>query len=127
MPMPMNVLEVAIYAMVLSASQPAAFDCVAVRPEGVNCTNGLAAREDGPGVLAFSSGVRVLKDRDGRVHLSDGTQTFFDASAWVTFKDADGRTVVSVRKTGTFRFRFSNGYTCEIIGQDHGIAHCRRS
>lgn len=122
--MPMNVLEVAIYAMVLTASQPHPYECVAVKPEGVNCTNGLAAKDENPGVLAYNTGIKVIKDAQGRVTLSNGLGTYFDASAWVAFKDAGGKTVVSVRKTGPFRFKFSNGFTCEAMGPEQDMARC---
>ncbi len=122
--MAMNVLEVAIYAMVLTASQPRPYECVAVKPEGVNCTNGLAAREENAAVLAYNTGVQVIKDAQGRVRLSNGLSTHFDASAWVAFKDAAGQTTVSVRKTGPFRFKFSNGFTCEAMGAERDMARC---
>jgi hypothetical protein len=114
--MSMNILEVAVYAMVLTAGQPNAYECVAVMPEGVNCTNGLAAKNDGPNLL-FSSGVQVRKDRQGRVTLSNG---------WVAFEDGEGKTVVSVRKTGPMRFKFSNGYQCEAMGNPEDMARCYR-
>lgn len=123
--MPMNVLEVAIYAMVLTASQPRPYECVTVQPEGVNCTNGLAVASETPnGVMAFNSGVQVIKDNQGRVRLSNGITTHFDSSAWVAFKTPGGQTLVSVRKTGPFRFKFSNSFQCEMIGQNQDMARC---
>ncbi|MBP2315805.1 hypothetical protein [Azospirillum soli] len=122
--MAMNVLEVAIYAMVLTASQPRPYECVAVKPEGVNCTNGLAAKEENASVLAYNTGVQVIKDAQGRVRLSNGLSTHFDSSAWVAFKDSAGQTKVSVRKTGPFRFKFSNGFTCEAMGPEQDMARC---
>lgn len=122
--MPMNVLEIAIYAMVLTAQQPRPYECVAVQPEGVNCTNGLAAKNDGPHLL-FNTGVQVRKDRQGRVTLSNGMKTRFDSTAWVAFEEGEGnKPVVSVRKTGPMRFKFSNGYVCEAMGGD--MARCHR-
>lgn len=124
--MPMNALEVAVYAMVLSLGQPAPFECVAVQPSGVNCTNGYAVAEDGPGVLAYGKDLRVIRDAQGRVRFSDGTTTHFDASAWVSFKSPAGKTLVSVRRTSNTRFRFSNGYTCEAVGDPMLHARCVR-
>lgn len=121
--MPMNVLEIAVYAMVLTASHPNSFECVAVKPEGVNCTNGLTAKADGPNLL-FSTGVVVRKDNQGRVSLSNGLQTRFDSSAWVAFQDAGQKPVISVRKTGPLRFRFSNGFQCEAMGNPEDMARC---
>ncbi|MBP2290509.1 hypothetical protein [Azospirillum rugosum] len=125
--MPMNVLEVAIYAMVLTASQPKPYECVAVQPEGVNCTNGLAATASSPNVLAYNTGVQIIKDNQGRVRLSNGLNTHFDSSAWVSFKDKSGQTAISVRKTGPYRFKFSNGFICEIIGLEQDMARCFKS
>lgn len=122
----MNVLEVAIYAMVLSAQHPQPFQCFAVRPEGVNCTNGLAAKPGDSGAIDFSDGVRVLKGRDGQVKFSDGTTTGYDAMAWVTFRAADGNPIVSARKIAPLRFKFSNGIHCETTTGDPGTARCWR-
>lgn len=121
--MSLNILEIAIYAMVLTAGHPNAYECVAVKPEGANCTNGLAAKNDGPNLL-FSSGVQVRKDNQGRVSLSNGLKTRFDATAWVAFEDSGGKTVVSVRKTGPMRFKFSNGFQCEAMGNPEDMARC---
>lgn len=124
--MPMNVVEVAIYALVLTTAQPKPFECVTVKPEGVNCTNGLAALPASNGAIRFNNGVSVLKDRDGRVRLSDGTSTFFDSSAWVTFRGEGGKSLVSVRRTAATRYTFSNGFTCEAL-PDPTMARCYRS
>lgn len=121
--MPMNVLEVAIYALVLTSSQPRPFECVAVKPEGVNCTNGLSAKANGPN-LHFNTGVEVMKDSKGRVFLTNGLKTYFDSSAWVAFQDNSGSTAISVRKTGPLRFKFSNGYSCEAMGNEQDMARC---
>lgn len=123
----MNVLEVAVYAMVLTAQAPKPFDCYAVKPAGVNCTNGLAATPTGAkGDIAFSNGVTVLKDGKGGVSLSNGVTTFFDSGAWVSFKSPDGATLVSARKTAATRFRFSNGLHCETKAEEPDRAHCWR-
>lgn len=122
--MPMNVLEVAIYAMVLTASQPRPFECVAVQPEGVNCTNGLAAMPESASIIRYNTGVDVIKDARGGVTLSNGIGTHFDASAWVAFKDTSGQTKVSARRTGPFRFKFSNGFVCEAMGKQMDMARC---
>lgn len=122
--MPMNALEVAVYAMVLTAAQPKPYECVTVQPQGVNCTNGLAATEPAQGTLAFNSGVQVIKEKQGQVRLTNGMTAFFDASAWVTFKDASGATLISARRASNARFRFSNGYTCEAVGDPREHARC---
>jgi hypothetical protein len=124
--MPLNVVEVAIYALVLTTAHPKPFECVAVQPDGVNCTNGLAALPGKDGAIVYNNGIKVLKDRSGRVTLSNGTTTFFDSSAWVTFLDPAGKTVVSARRTARARYSFSNGFTCEAL-PDPGMARCYRS
>lgn len=124
--MAMNVLEVAVYAMVLSAQQPQPFECFAVKPDGVNCTNGLAATPvNGTGIV-FNNGVTVRKSPKGEVSLSNGVATFYDATAWVSFKAADGNTVISARKTGALRFKFSNGLHCESKNDQPDRARCWR-
>lgn len=119
----MNVIEIAVYAMVLTASQPKPFECVAVQPEGVNCTNGLSALPQKADIIAFNNGIKVVKDKSGRVQLSDGTTTFFDSSAWVSFVNKAGETFVSARRTARTRFKFSNGFTCEGL-PDPDMARC---
>lgn len=122
----MNVLEVAIYAMVLSAQHPQPFQCFAVRPAGVNCTNGLAATPGADGAIVFSDGVSVVKGRGGQVTFTDGTTTGYDAMAWVTFRKPDGAPIVSARRVAPLRFKFSNGIHCETTSSDPERARCWR-
>jgi hypothetical protein len=122
----MNVLEAAVYAMVLTAGAPKPFDCYAVQPDGVNCTNGLAATPQGKTDIAYSNGVTVRKNAKGEVSLSNGVTTFFDSGAWVTFKAPDGSTVVSARKVAPTRFKFSNGLHCETKSETPDRARCWR-
>lgn len=122
----MNVLEVAVYAMVLSAQSPKPFDCYAVQPQGVNCTNGLAATPVGKADIAFNNGVTVLKNAKGEVRLSNGLSTFFDSGAWVSFKAPDGEVVVSARRIAQTRFKFSNGLHCESKAGREEKARCWR-
>ena len=56
----MNVLEVAVYAMVIGG-QPQAIKCVESDLGGVNCTNGLAAVAGEHDEIRFSNGVKVVK------------------------------------------------------------------
>lgn len=124
--MAMNVLEVAIYAMVLTAQSPKPFDCYAVQPDGVNCTNGLAALPAGKNDLVFNNGVKVLKNAKGEVKLSNGVTTFFDSGAWVSFKTPDGSVVLSARRVAPMRFKFSNGLHCESKPEQQEKALCWR-
>jgi hypothetical protein len=112
-----NLLEVAIYAMVLT-NPPAAFKCVADGVGGANCTNGLAAEVTAKGDIRFSNGVTVNKGRDGSVKLSNGVSTHFDIAGWVEFSSG-----VAVRRETPYRFRFSNGYVCVLAEKE--MAECR--
>lgn len=123
--MPMNAVEVAIYALVMTASQPRDFTCVTVEPDGVNCTNGLAAEQPRPDTIAYNNGIKVRKDASGRVALSNGIAARFDGTAWVTFKAASGETVVSARRMEGARYKFSNDFICEPMPEP-GMARCRR-
>ena len=121
--MPLSVLEVAIYAMVLTAADPKPYECVSVQPDGVNCTNGLFAEPLPAGGMKFNNGVTIAIGRDRSVTFSNGIQIHLDSSAWAHFKRG-GATVVSARRTdpkGT-RFSFNNGYACQIL--DQGMARC---
>ena len=121
--MPLNVLEVAVYAMVLTAADPKPYECVSVQPDGVNCTNGLFAEPLPAGGMAFNNGVTIAIGRDRSVVFSNGIRIHLDSSAWAHFRLGTA-TVVSARRTdprGT-RFSFNNGYACQIMDQD--MARC---
>lgn len=123
--MPVSVIEIAVYAMVLSASQPRPFECVEVQPQGVNCTNGLAADplpEDG---VRFNTGVTVTRGRNRELIFSNGIQVHLDASAWAQFQK-DGATLISVRRMDArgSRFVFNNGYACQSV--ETTTARCYR-
>lgn len=123
--MPLNVLEVAVYAMVLSASQPRAFECVTVQPQGVNCTNGLAAEPLPQGGISFNNGINIKIGRARDVSFSNGIEVHLDSSAWAHFKK-DGAILLSARRMdsrGT-RFTFSNGYACQLAEPE--MARCYR-
>ncbi|WP_029007564.1 hypothetical protein [Azospirillum halopraeferens] len=125
--MALSVLEVAVYAMVLTAAQPRAFECVAVQPEGVNCTSGMAAVPTKGGGMAFNNGVTVTVTPSRDVVFSNGIRIHLDSSAWAHFKQGD-TVLVSVRRMdsrGT-RFNFNNGYTCQYIDKDRTMARCFR-
>ncbi|MGQ9371633.1 hypothetical protein [Azospirillum sp. A39] len=124
--MALSVLEVAVYAMVLGAAQPHAFECVAVRPEGVNCTDGLAAVPVAGG-MAFNNGVTVTLTPARDVVFSNGIRVHLDSAAWAHFAQG-GRVIVSARRMNTrgTRFKFDNGYACEYVDADREAARCFR-
>jgi len=120
-----SVIEIAVFAMVLNASQPRPFECVAVQPQGVNCTNGLAADPVGSDSVRFNNGVTVARGRNRDLLFSNGIRIHLDSSAWAQFQK-DGATIISVRRMdarGT-RFTFNNGYSCQSI--DKNTARCYR-
>lgn len=124
--MAFSVLEIAVYAMVLAADQPRAFQCVAVQPHGVNCTNGLAAVPVPDGV-AFSNGVTVTVTPRRDLVFSNGIRIHLDSAAWAHFKKGD-RVVISARRMngrGT-RFTFDNGYACQYVDDGQEMARCFR-
>lgn len=123
--MPLSVLEVAIYAMVLTATNPKPFECVTVQPDGVNCTNGLFAEPLPTGGMKFNDGTSIAIGRDRNVLFSNGIQIHLDSSAWAHFKRGT-TTVVSARRmdpTGT-RFKFNNGFACQFVSQEQDMARC---
>lgn len=121
--MPLSVLEVAIYAMVLTAADPKPFECVAVEPDGVNCTNGLFAEPLPTGGMKFNTGVSIAIGRDRSVAFSNGIQIHLDSSAWAHFKRGSA-TVISARRNDPkgSRFTFNNGFACQMMDQD--MARC---
>jgi len=100
-----NVLEVAIYALVLSGGgEP--FSCEA-KAEGVACTNGLGAVLNDAGNIEYSNGVQVAKLVDGTVAFTNGVKTHWGSAGWVQFSSG-----LSVRRMTDGSFRFSNGMSC---------------
>ncbi len=114
--MPLSVLEVAIYAMVLNASDPKPYECVTVQPDGVNCTNGLSAEPLSTGGVKFNNGATVAVGKDRSVKFSNGIQIYLDSSAWAHFKNGS-TTVLSARRMDAkgSRFNFNNGYSCQLV------------
>ena len=117
----MNVLEVAVYAMVIGGlppainGQPQATKCVESDFGGVNCTNGLAAVAGERDEIRFSNGVRVIKTSG--IALSNGVTAHLDGAGWLEFSNG-----VGVRRDSPYRFRFSNGVVCALI--ERTMAEC---
>ena len=110
----MNVLEIAVYAMVIGG-QPQAMKCVQSDLGGVNCTNGLAATTDEHEVIRFSNGITV--DKGSGIALSNGITAHLDGAGWLEFSNG-----VGVRRDSPYRFRFSNGYVCSLV--ERSMAEC---
>jgi len=111
----MNVLEIAIYALVL-VPPAGQFDCVLDHLKSeTRCTNGVAVVADGPEVLRFSNGVSVTRERNGQLTFSNGLTTHFEITGWLHFSNG-----LSLRREpARQRFRFSNGYICRSLETDH--------
>lgn len=108
----LSVLEIAVFALVLSASSPSAtvepFVCVSDRLGGVNCTNGHAASPGKDGNIHFRGGITVIKDRRlGVLRFSNGINARMDSSSWVQFS-----TGLSSQRNSDGSFRFNNGFVC---------------
>ena len=110
----MNVLEVAIYAMVIGG-QPQAFKCVDSDVETVNCTNGLTASSGSGAQVRFSNGV-TIDQATGR--FSNGITAHRDSSGWLEFSNG-----AAVHRDTPYRYRFGNGYVCQLA--ERGMAECR--
>lgn len=116
----LNLLEVAVYALVLMAS-PEPFTCVADGVGGVNCTNGMAASPEKNGNIRFRSGVVVVKDRrNNTLSFSNGITSRMDSASWVQFSNG-----LSAQRDSRGGFRFNNGFLCRNSGPD--MAKCEKT
>ena len=110
----MNVLEVAVYAMVIGG-QSQAMKCAESDLGGVNCTNGLAAVAGERDAIRFSNGITVNKTSG--IALSNGVTAHLDGAGWLEFSSGIG-----VRRDSPYRFRFSNGFICTLV--ERTMAEC---
>ena len=110
----MNVLEIAIYAIVIGGQpQPvggesASLKCVESEQGAVNCTNGLSASAGERDEIRFSNGIRVSKARG--INLSNGITAHVDGAGWLEFSNGFG-----VRQDTRYRYRLSNGGFCQLV------------
>lgn len=117
---PLNVLEVAVFALVLSGTQPQPFTCVVDGFGGVNCTNEMSASPDDKNNIKFRHGVTVVKEPGGKLSFSNGITTFMDSTFWVQFSNG-----VSSQRDSRGGFRFNNGYQCKLARKD--TAECAKA
>lgn len=103
--MALNVLEVAVYALVLMGADPQPFTC-SQSPTGVHCTLDVVAVPGERESINFSNGVRVTKHGRG-LQFSNGISATMDSAGWVQFSNG-----VGVRRVAAEQFRFSNGMAC---------------
>lgn len=114
----MNVLEVAVFAMVVLGPHQQPFTCE-VSIGGVRCSHGIAAFRDGVNDILMSDGTKVAKSPKGELLFSNGIQARMDSLGWVQFSNG-----VAVRREGTEQFRFSTGMLCRYTAV--GRVNCAR-
>jgi hypothetical protein len=116
----MTVLEVAVYALVLTGGKTPFF-CEqkgpAVAQVVVECTNGLSATEE-KGVIHYDNGVVVSRLPDGNLSFSNGVTAHWGAGSWVQFSNG-----VSLRRVAGGNFKSSTGMLCEAGGTVKASCH----
>jgi hypothetical protein len=118
--MSLNVLEVAVYAMVLLGAGQQNFVCES-NPTGVRCSHGLAAFPSDNDSIMFSDGTRISKGPRRQVQFSNGLTNLMDAAGWVQFSNGIGFRRDTRVAT---RIRFTNGASCEQVGET--VARCKK-
>jgi hypothetical protein len=114
----MNVLEVAVFAMVALGPNQQPFNCE-VSVGGVRCSHGIAAFREGVSDIVMSDGIKVVKSPKGELQFSNGVVAKMDALGWVQFSNG-----VAVRRETSEKFRFSTGMVCRFTAM--GRAGCSR-
>jgi hypothetical protein len=114
----MNVLEVAVFAMVVLGPNQRPFNCE-VSVGGVRCSHGIAAFREGVNDIVMSDGVKVVKSQKGDLQFSNGVIAKMDEAGWVQFSNG-----VAVRRETSEQFRFSTGMVCRFTAM--GRAGCFR-
>ena len=112
----MNVLEVAVFAMVTLGPNQQPFNCE-VSVAGVRCSHGVVAFKDGDNGILMSDGIKVIKSPKGALSFSNGIIARMDPVGWVQFSNG-----VAVRRESSERFRFSTGMVCQFTAM--GRAGC---
>lgn len=116
--MPLNVLEVTIFAMVLSGGDP----LVCTRQEGTEemilCSNGQVARLD-QDRITFKDQIAVVKFPDGTLAFSNGVRSHWGSAGWVQFSNK-----ISIRRNTDGSFKSSSGLVCRELSKDK--ANCQK-
>lgn len=116
--MPLNVLEVTIFAMVLSGGDP----LVCTRQEGaedmVLCSNGQVATLDADRII-FKGDIAVVKFPDGTLTFSNGIRSHWGSAGWVQFSNQ-----ISVRRNPDGSFKTSSGLVCQGLSDEK--ANCQK-
>ncbi|WP_044558641.1 hypothetical protein [Azospirillum sp. B4] len=111
----MTVLEVAVYALVLTGGKTPFF--CEQKDQAVECTNGLSATEE-KGVIRYDNGVVVTRLPDGGLSFSNGITAHWGAGSWVQFSNG-----VSLRRVAGGNFKSSTGMLCEAGGTIKASCH----
>lgn len=119
--MSLNVLEVAVYAMVMLGGAQQSFICES-NPTGVRCSHGVAAFPSEKDSIMFSDGTRVSKDARRQVVFSNGLTNIMDSAGWVQFSNGVGFRRDTRIAT---RIRFTSGAMCEQVGEN--MARCNKA
>lgn len=110
--MPLNVLEVAIYAMVLAGGDP----LVCTRQDGteemVLCSNGQVAHLD-QDRITFKGDIAVVKFPDGTLALSNGITSHWGSAGWVQFSNN-----ISIRRNSDGTFKTSKNLVCRQLSAE---------
>ena len=114
----MSVLEVAVFAMVLT-NTVAPFDCWMEADQSVVCTNDLVAQEIGHGRIRFSNGVTVHQDAGGALWFDNGIDTHMDSTGWIQFSNGQ-----SARRDREGNIVFGSGMICRPEGSF--VVNCTR-
>jgi len=114
--MALNVMEVAVFALVMLGQNPEPFTCETTQA-GARCSHGLAAFESGRDTILFSNGVRVAKPDGQSIVFSNGIRTtHMDPAGWLRFSNGIGVRVEPDRVS----WRFNNGYGCRVMSPTMG-------
>lgn len=109
----MTVIEVAVFAMVLTGGKTPFF-CESKGPAEesvVTCTNGLTTDDWKGPAIHYSNGVVVSRQQDASLSFSNGLTAHWGAASWVQFSNG-----VGVRRIGPGTFKSSTGLTCQAGG-----------
>jgi len=116
--MALNVLEVAIYAMVLAGGDPLVCTRQHGTEEMVLCTNGEVIRMDGDRIT-LKNDISVVKFPDGTLAFSNGIRSKWGSAGWVQFSND-----IAVRRNYDNSFKTNKGVVCRALSEDK--ASCQK-
>lgn len=110
--MSLNILEVALYAMVLANGDPV----TCTRQDGaepmVLCSNSQVATLDGDRIT-FKGDIGVVKMADGTLAFTNGIRSHWGSAGWVQFTNK-----VSVRRNPDGSFKTNGKLLCRALSED---------